>query len=201
MTSSTALRYRSRRGSTFAVPIVLNKPENILMATSHKRPQTDSGLTDTTALDGSRGDNSDRHLSSGRPICVSQMALFGCVNRCVLRRAAASLRPYFSEYALIKYRVHVELRWLIAMSEHPEMAEVPALSEATRGWLESLAESMKPDDAQRVKDIERTTNHDVKVRAPEVRSSQPRHRRWSTGLKSRSQGVRPTASRPSSFLS
>lgn len=82
------------------------------------------------------------------------------------RRATAALRPYFSEFALIKYRVHIELRWLAAMSQHPGIPEVPTFSAATCKWLESLVENLEPSDAIAVKKIERTTNHDVKVDAP-----------------------------------
>ncbi len=75
----------------------------------------------------------------------------------------ADLRPIFSEYGLIRHRVLVEVRWLIALSDHPAIAEVPPLSEHARHLLNNIVEQFALEDAQRVKNIERTTNHDVKA--------------------------------------
>ena len=74
-----------------------------------------------------------------------------------------SLRPIFSEYGLIKHRVLVEVRWLQALANNASIAEVPALSEHATGILNGIFESFSEADAQRVKNIERTTNHDVKA--------------------------------------
>ena len=73
------------------------------------------------------------------------------------------LRPIFSEYGLIRHRVLVEVRWLQALARHPGIPEVPPLSEHATRILEGLIENFSPGDAQRVKNIERTTNHDVKA--------------------------------------
>jgi len=73
------------------------------------------------------------------------------------------LRAIFSEYGLIKYRVTVEVRWLQALASHDLISEVPAFSEQTNQLLESIVSDFNLDDAQRVKDIEATTNHDVKA--------------------------------------
>jgi adenylosuccinate lyase len=73
------------------------------------------------------------------------------------------LRPIFSEFGLIKYRVIVEIRWLQALAANPKIEEVPAFSEATQQALETIISSFSESDAQRVKDIESTTNHDVKA--------------------------------------
>ncbi len=75
----------------------------------------------------------------------------------------AALRPWFSEYALVKFRVRVEVEWLKALADAPGIAEVPPLSAAARAFLDGLAENFSPADAQRVKDIEAVTNHDVKA--------------------------------------
>jgi len=75
----------------------------------------------------------------------------------------ADLRPIFSEYGLIRHRVQVEVRWLQALSRHPGIAEAPPLSASAMHLLDGLAENFALADAQRVKDIERTTNHDVKA--------------------------------------
>ena len=74
----------------------------------------------------------------------------------------SSLREVFSEYALIRERVRVELRWLLALADHEGIVELPAVSQETRSSLLQLAE-LGIDDAQAIKDIERTTNHDVKA--------------------------------------
>lgn len=79
------------------------------------------------------------------------------------RRIAESLSPYFSEYGLIRYRVRVEIEWLKALAAEPAIAEVPPFSAATLAELEALAADFALADANRVKEIERTTNHDVKA--------------------------------------
>jgi len=74
-----------------------------------------------------------------------------------------NLQPIFSEFGLIRHRVLVEARWLQALAAHPEIKEVPPLSPESNKLLDSLAEKFIPLYAERVKDIERTTNHDVKA--------------------------------------
>ena len=73
------------------------------------------------------------------------------------------LRQIFSEYGLIRYRVQVEVRWLEALAGHPGIPEVPALSAEARERLRVVADQIEVQDAQRVKTIEATTNHDVKA--------------------------------------
>ena len=75
----------------------------------------------------------------------------------------AELRPIFSEYGLIRQRVIVEVRWLQSLAAHPAIPEVPAFSPGTQEQLEQIVSSFAEADAQRVKEIERTTNHDVKA--------------------------------------
>jgi len=74
-----------------------------------------------------------------------------------------SLRPLFSEFGLIHHRVIVEVKWLQALAESTAIKEVPALSSHAHKILEELSEHFSEDDAQRIKNIERTTNHDVKA--------------------------------------
>jgi len=74
-----------------------------------------------------------------------------------------ALRPIFSEFGLIHCRVEVEVRWLQRLSELAGVTEVPAFSEATHAQLTSIVEQFSEADAQAVKDIEATTNHDVKA--------------------------------------
>ena len=75
----------------------------------------------------------------------------------------ASLREVFSEYGLIKRRVLVEVRWLQQLARMPAIDEVPALSPAASALLDDIASGFSPIDARRIKDIEATTNHDVKA--------------------------------------
>ena len=74
-----------------------------------------------------------------------------------------ALRPIFSEYGLIHHRVLVEVRWLQMLSNNSAIAEVPAFSERTNNLLNDIVTKFTVEDAQRVKNIERTTNHDVKA--------------------------------------
>lgn len=74
----------------------------------------------------------------------------------------APLRALFSEYGLIRFRVQVEIRWLLALSNWKVLQEVPAFSPMTRTTLETIVDSFSEADARRVKEIEATTNHDVK---------------------------------------
>ncbi len=75
----------------------------------------------------------------------------------------AELRPIFSEYGLIYHRVLVEIRWLQALAAQARIAEVPALSEDADAQLNRIVDDFSEADAARVKEIERTTNHDVKA--------------------------------------
>jgi len=73
------------------------------------------------------------------------------------------LRPIFSEFGLIRHRVLIEVRWLQALAEHPGIPEVPSLSGHAVNLLNGIAEKFSEADAHRIKNIERTTNHDVKA--------------------------------------
>jgi len=75
----------------------------------------------------------------------------------------APLRALFSEYGLIRFRVQVEIRWLLTLSNWTALQEVPTFSPMTRAALETIADSFSETDARRVKEIEATTNHDVKA--------------------------------------
>ncbi len=75
----------------------------------------------------------------------------------------AALREHFSEFGLVRHRVRVELAWLVALSDEPGIPEVPPFDAAARAELGKVAQSFSPVDAARVKEIERTTNHDVKA--------------------------------------
>ncbi|MGO1500530.1 MAG: adenylosuccinate lyase [Marinobacter sp.] len=72
-------------------------------------------------------------------------------------------RDIFSEYGLIRNRVTVEIRWLQQLAAHPEVIEVPTFSSEANASLDKVISEFGLQDAQRIKEIERTTNHDVKA--------------------------------------
>ena len=74
-----------------------------------------------------------------------------------------ALRPFLSEFGLIHARVTVEVRWLQALANRPEITEVPPFSTVTNTALDAIVTDFSEADANRIKDIERTTNHDVKA--------------------------------------
>ena len=73
------------------------------------------------------------------------------------------LADHFSEFALMRQRVRVELAWLEAISDEPGIAEVAPFSAATRALFQEVQRDFSIADAERIKAIERTTNHDVKA--------------------------------------
>lgn len=75
----------------------------------------------------------------------------------------AALRDVFSEFGLIKRRVEVEVRWLQCLANLPGITEVPPLSEGATTRLNRIVDEFSLEDAERVKAIEATTNHDVKA--------------------------------------
>lgn len=76
---------------------------------------------------------------------------------------ASALRPIFSEFGLLKFRVTVEVRWLQKLASHAQINEVSALSKEANDYLNHIVENFSLEDAERIKTIERTTNHDVKA--------------------------------------
>lgn len=75
----------------------------------------------------------------------------------------APLQHLMSEFGLIHYRVMVEIHWLIALANHPNITEVPPLNSDQTHFLQQIMDDFDLDDAKRVKEIEKTTNHDVKA--------------------------------------
>src|SRR5580698_9571170 len=73
------------------------------------------------------------------------------------------LRPIFSEYGLMKYRVQVEIRWLQMLAAHAALPEVPPLSKKANQILDDMITQFSEKDALRIKHIESVTNHDVKA--------------------------------------
>ena len=75
----------------------------------------------------------------------------------------SALRPIFSEYGLIRFRVMVEVRWLQRLAAHNGIPEVAPFSDEANALLNTLVDDFQLAHAERVKEIERTTNHDVKA--------------------------------------
>ncbi|OGA19348.1 MAG: adenylosuccinate lyase [Betaproteobacteria bacterium RIFCSPLOWO2_02_FULL_66_14] len=78
-------------------------------------------------------------------------------------KSADPLRPFFSEYALVRYRVRIELQWLRALAAAPAIGELKPFSRAALAALERLDAGFSVQDAERIKAIESRTNHDVKA--------------------------------------
>jgi len=74
-----------------------------------------------------------------------------------------ALRPIASEFGLMRARVEVELAWIKSLASHPQIDEVAPLSEQAIAEIDAIVTHFSEDDGQRVKAIERTTNHDVKA--------------------------------------
>lgn len=73
------------------------------------------------------------------------------------------IRPFFSEFALLRYRLLVEIRWLQTLADIPSLEEIPSLSLQSQAQLEAILEHFNLDDAAAIKAIEAKTNHDVKA--------------------------------------
>lgn len=100
-------------------------------------------------------------MSSSAPSSLSALTALSPLDGRYAGRLAA-LRPLLSEFGLMHRRVQVEVEWFIALSD-AGFAEFPPLSEASRGLLRGLVVRFSEADAQAIKDIEKTTNHDVKA--------------------------------------
>ncbi len=74
-----------------------------------------------------------------------------------------SLQDVFSEYALIKYRIFVEIEWFIHLSKQPKITELPRLTKQSITFLSNIEKNFNLTEARKVKNIEKKTNHDVKA--------------------------------------
>ena len=82
---------------------------------------------------------------------------------------SAELREFFSEYALIKYRYQVELSWFLSLAQNPQIKEL-AISSTAEDYLNELINNFDENTAQKIKDLEKITNHDVKAVEYQIRS-------------------------------
>jgi adenylosuccinate lyase len=74
-----------------------------------------------------------------------------------------SLRNIFSEYALMRFRIFIEIRWLLTLADIAELIEVPSLNKDQIKALNDIYTNFSLDDASHIKNVERTTNHDLKA--------------------------------------
>ena len=109
-------------------------------------------------------------IMNGRIYCIesthlelSPLTALSPVDGRYQKTTSKRLRQLFSEFGLIHHRLEVEVAWLLALSDHPKIPEVPSLSDTARKHLQSLVSGFSPEQAQQVKDIEKETNHDVKA--------------------------------------
>lgn len=91
---------------------------------------------------------------------------------------AGALRSIFSEFGLLKFRVTVEVRWLQKLAATAQITEVPALSGEANDYLNRIVANFSLQDAERIKEIERTTNHDVKAVEYFLKEKPPHFRNW-----------------------
>ncbi|XP_009588821.1 uncharacterized protein [Nicotiana tomentosiformis] len=96
----------------------------------------------------------DLELSSLSALCPLDGRYWGKVKE---------LAPFMSEFGLIRFRILVEIKWLLKMSQIHEISEVPNFSEGAQTFLQDLIDEFSMNDALEVKKIERVTNHDVKA--------------------------------------
>lgn len=81
----------------------------------------------------------------------------------VIKTKLRAFVRFFSEFGLLKFRVTVEVRWLQKLASHTQINEVPVFSEKANDYLNQIVADFSLEDANRIKTIERTTNHDVKA--------------------------------------
>ncbi|HEY6395400.1 MAG TPA: lyase family protein, partial [Candidatus Binataceae bacterium] len=79
------------------------------------------------------------------------------------RARTRALQAYFSEFALIRYRVRIEAEWYIALAESPAIDALKPLPDATVRKIRAIYQGFALEDARRVKALEAETNHDVKA--------------------------------------
>ncbi|MDD7804716.1 MAG: adenylosuccinate lyase [Endozoicomonas sp. (ex Botrylloides leachii)] len=90
------------------------------------------------------------------------------------------LRSFFSEFGLIRFRVTVELRWLESLAKHTAITEVPPLSTQASEFLEGIEKNFSIADAERIKQIEKNTNHDVKAVEYFIKEKMQQHKELAT---------------------
>ncbi|MBQ0799286.1 MAG: adenylosuccinate lyase [Porticoccaceae bacterium] len=101
----------------------------------------------------------------------------------------SALRTIFSEYGLIRFRVHVEVQWLLHLAAEPGVEELAPFSAEALAVLNNISDNFSIADAQRIKDIESTTNHDVKAVEYFIKEQLASHSELKTELNAASEFV------------
>lgn len=96
------------------------------------------------------------------PMTLTSLNAISPIDGRYLKKTAA-LSPYFSEYALVYYRLMVEIRWLESLAANNDIAEVPALDKCAKDYLATILAEFNEEEAEKVKAFEKQTNHDVKA--------------------------------------
>ena len=78
-------------------------------------------------------------------------------------KKTSTLRPFFSEFALIYYRLLVEIRWLESLADNESLLEVPKMTQENEDFLNNILKNFNEDEALKIKEYEKITNHDVKA--------------------------------------
>ena len=78
-------------------------------------------------------------------------------------KKTSPLRPYFSEFALIYYRLLVEIRWLESLAENESIPEVAKMTQENEDFLNNILKNFNEEEALKIKEYEKITNHDVKA--------------------------------------
>ncbi len=102
------------------------------------------------------------YSSDDAPMTLTALNAISPVDGRYLKKTCL-LSPYFSEYALIYYRLQVEVRWLESLAANPLIPEVPAMSKSAHAFLSDILAGFTQGEAMKVKAYERKTNHDVKA--------------------------------------
>ncbi|KAJ6797463.1 Uncharacterized protein M6B38_217355 [Iris pallida] len=151
--SSSAPEYSVR---LVQFPIGISTPKPLLsLSTSKKNPSSRREALASQQMEKLQAKELDNSES------FSIMALSPLDGR--YYQKVKELQPFFSEYGLIRYRVMVEVKWLLKLSQISEIEEVPSFSKSAESYLETIVSDFNRHDALEVKKIEKVTNHDVKA--------------------------------------
>src|SRR5690606_7195586 len=158
---------KDKQGSTSAVPIRVypRHPWQEMRWLAHRparpspKPRKDTGTR--TTLEYGPACARPKRMPATSPHDAALLALSPLDGRYAGKVDA--LRPIFSEFGLIHARVRVEIEWLIALAAEPGIVELTAFDDGQVAGLQALWQDFTPADAARIKQIERTTNHDVKA--------------------------------------
>ncbi|EFH44250.1 hypothetical protein ARALYDRAFT_493016 [Arabidopsis lyrata subsp. lyrata] len=143
--------------------IFLNPSKSVRLASHHRLPRVSCSVstTDSPKLVTSRKVVAMAGVSS-RDLEMSNLTALSPLDGRYWGKVK-DLASSLSEFGLIYFRVFVEIKWLLKLSNIPEVTEVPSFSKEAQSYLQGIIDGFSIDDALEVKNIERITNHDVKA--------------------------------------